>query len=136
VLLPAIPALISLFPERNEMKKAIFLVAGCFAVCAVGVALAGAEADPSCCPQMQVVQKGCHGATLHMPAAIEPTRCHGRRASRITLGERVSYRSMARQNFRATLQAGRSAARVGDGVAPIDVEVPATTLVPKCNCEK
>ena len=118
------------------MKKVIYLTAAFVSLCAVGVALAGAEADPACGCAVQTVQRGCHGVTLKAPAAVEPKGCHGRRAGRITLGERMTYRSMARQNYRATLQAGRGAARAGDGIVPVDYEMPALTVVPKCDCEK
>ena len=130
------------------MKNALFLVAGFAGFIAVGAALAGAPpASCECCPQpvqtrchgrpaMQAVQGGCHGMNFVAPAAVQGG-CHG---GRLTWNERRTARSMARQNYNATLAAARSAGRAGDGIQSVSYEAPAMTMVPvkaavcKCDC--
>lgn len=120
-------------------SAAIFL-----GLCAV--ALAGAPPVPASAPvaagchgqQLQAVQEGCHSLQLKAPAAIQAAACHGRAASRLTLRERSSARSMARDNYRATLAAARSAGRAGDGITAVNYSAPAMTMVPAaapaCSC--
>ena len=131
------------------MKSIVFLIAGFFGLIAVGAALAGAP--PAVCndcqpvqtrchgrPAMQAVQSGgCHGMNFVAPAANQACGCHG---GRLTWNERRTARSMARQNYNATLAAARSAGRAGDGISAVSYEAPAMTMVPvqaaacDCNC--
>lgn len=83
---------------------------------------------------MQAVEQGCHGLTLKAPAAVQAEACHGRAAGRLTLSERLSARSMARYNYRATLEAARAAGRAGDGIQAVDYQAPAMTMVPAASC--
>ena len=113
----------------------------------VGVTLAGSAPEVAAPAAgchgrvaMQAVQAGCHGLTLKAPAAVQAAACHGRSAGRLTLSERHAARSMARSNYRATLNAARAAGRAGDGIQAVDYEAPAMTMVPAasacsaCNC--
>ena len=130
------------------MKSALFLVAGFAGFVAVGAALAGAP--PAVCdncpqpvqtachgrPVMQAVPAGCHGMNFVAPAAVQGG-CHG---GRLTWSERRTARSMARQNYNATLAAARAAGRAGNGIQSVAYEAPAMTMVPvqaaacECNC--
>jgi len=110
----------------------------------VGVTLAGSAPEVAApaagCHGRVPVQAGCHGLTLKAPAAVQAEACHGRAAGRLTLSERHAARSMARSNYRATLNAARAAGRAGDGIQAVNYEAPAMTMVPAasacdaCNC--
>ena len=133
------------------MKNVLFVVAGFAGFIAVGAALAGAPpttvAPAAGChgrPVMAAVPTaGCHGMNFVAPAAVQAAGCHGGTAGRLTWAERRTARSMARQNYNATLAAARSAGRAGNGIAAIDYSAPAMMMVPAapaaaapaCSCD-
>lgn len=116
--------------HRKIKMKACLAAASVVFLSVIGVALAGA------CPETceQPVVRGCHGITLKVPASVkDDCGCHGRAASRVTHAERREVRSMARQNYRATMSAGRDAARNGDGVAAVEMNSPSLEISGSCN---
>ncbi len=80
--------------------------------------------------ELAPVESGCHGLVLQAPASLAKDDCHGRPAARLTIGERLTARSIARSNFRATLTAAKLAGRLGDGIAPVELSAPSMSLVP------
>ncbi len=90
----------------------------------------GRIAKQAGCHGEALIESGCHGLRLVAPAAHQAEACHGRAAGRLTLSERLAARSMARQNYNATLAAGREAARSGDGISAVSYDAPAMMYVP------
>ena len=78
------------------MSRLVFCLALFTFVCLVGIALAGAPAEPT------AAAAGCHGAPVACHG--EATACHGR----LTVAQRIAARQTARQDARAAKRAARA----------------------------